>query len=90
MKLNNHLREALDAGFCAAFGSAPERYFSAPGRTEIGGNPTDHQRGCVLAGAVNLETVAAVKPNGTHVIRVLSQGYPMCQVDLSQLQPVSE
>ena len=90
MKLDNHLREALDAGFCAAFGSAPERYFSAPGRTEIGGNHTDHQRGCVLAGAVNLETVAAVKPNGTHVIRVLSQGYPMCQVDLSHLQPVAE
>lgn len=35
--------------------------FSAPGRTEIGGNHTDHQHGCVLAAAVNLETVAEVR-----------------------------
>ena len=35
-------KDALDAGFAAAFGGAPTRYFSAPGRTEIGGNHTDH------------------------------------------------
>ena len=90
MKLDHQLRLALDAGFSAAFGAAPERYFSAPGRTEIGGNHTDHQRGRVLAGAVNLETVAAVKLNGTNMIRILSQGYPLCQVDLSVLEPVAE
>ena len=90
MKFDVALKNALNDGFRAAFGCEPTRYFSAPGRTEIGGNHTDHQRGCVLAGAVNLDTVAAVKPNGSHVIRVLSQGYPMCQVDLSQLQPVAE
>ena len=49
-------------------------HFSAPGRTEIGGNHTDHQRGCVLAAAVNLETVAEVTLNGGGVIRVLSEG----------------
>ena len=90
MKFDVALKNALNDGFRAAFGCEPARYFSAPGRTEIGGNHTDHQRGCVLAGAVDLDTVAAVKSNGTHVIRVLSQGYPMCQVDLSQLQPVAE
>ena len=79
---------AVNAGFTAAFGCAPERYFSAPGRTEIGGNHTDHQRGRVLAGAVNLEAVAAVKVNGTNTIRILSEGYPMCQVSLDQLEPV--
>ena len=79
---------ALNAGFAATFGYAPERYFSAPGRTEIGGNHTDHQRGRVLAGAVNLEAVAAVKVNGTNTIRILSEGYPMCQVSLDQLEPV--
>ncbi len=78
----------LDAGFAAAFGGAPERYFSAPGRTEIGGNHTDHQRGKVLAAAVNLDTVAAVKASGTNTIRILSQGYPLCQVDVTELQPV--
>ena len=90
MKLDNELRLALDEGFRTAFGTAPERYFSAPGRTEIGGNHTDHQRGRVLAGAVNLDTVAAVKVNGTNTIRILSQGYPMCQVDLSVLEPVAD
>ena len=90
MKLDHQLRLALDSGFHTAFGAAPERYFSAPGRTEIGGNHTDHQRGRVLAGAVNLDTVAAVKVNGTNVIRILSQGYPLCQVDLSVLEPVAE
>ena len=63
-------KNALDAGFAAAFGGEPTRYFSAPGRTEIGGNHTDHQRGRVLAAAVNLDTVAAVRVNGTDVIRI--------------------
>jgi len=81
-------KEALDRGFAAAFGCAPERYFSAPGRTEIGGNHTDHQRGRVLAGAVNLDTVAAVRPNGSRIIRVQSKGYPMSVVDLADLTPV--
>ena len=82
-------KKKLDAGFAAAFGETPERYFSAPGRTEIGGNHTDHQRGRVLAGAVNLDTVAAVRPNGTNVVRVQSKGYPLCQVSLDTLEPVA-
>ncbi len=82
-------KQALDAGFAAAFGGAPERYFSAPGRTEIGGNHTDHQRGRVLAGAVNLDTRAAVRVNGTGTIRILSKGYPMSLVDLAELNPVA-
>ena len=80
-------KEILDQGFFSAFGAAPNRYFSAPGRTEIGGNHTDHQRGRVLAAAVNLDTQAAVACNGSRIIRVLSQGYPLCQVDLSDLTP---
>ena len=89
LHLNASEREALDRGFSAAFGTMPERYFSAPGRTEIGGNHTDHQRGRVLAGAVNLDTVAAVRCNGTNVIRIQSKGYPLSVVDLSQLEPVA-
>ena len=81
-------RAALDAGFEAAFGGKPERYFSAPGRTEISGNHTDHQRGRVLAGAVNLDTIAAVRLNGSDVIRIQSKGYPMSVVDLKELEPV--
>jgi len=60
-------------------------YYSAPGRTEIGGNHTDHQRGCVLAAAVNLETMAEVVLNDTDCIRIESEGYPMFYIDLSDL-----
>ncbi len=87
--LSSDTRQALDAGFASAFGGVPQRYFSAPGRTEISGNHTDHQRGRVLAGAVNLDTVAAVRENGTDTIRILSKGYPMCEVNLSELEPVA-
>ena len=80
-------KRALDAGFAAAFGGEPSRYFSAPGRTEIGGNHTDHQRGRVLAAAVNLDTVAAVRENGTDTIRILSKGYPRCEINVKELAP---
>ena len=59
--------------------------FSSPGRTEIGGNHTDHQHGCVLAAAVNLETLADVTLNGSDTIWVQSEGYPAFQVDLTDL-----
>ncbi|MBQ8237450.1 MAG: galactokinase [Oscillospiraceae bacterium] len=85
--LNPKTKAALDAGFASVFGGSPVRYFSAPGRTEISGNHTDHQRGRVLAGAVNLDTVAAVRVNGTNEIRIQSKGYPMCEVSLSELEP---
>ena len=58
---------------------------SAPGRTEISGNHTDHQRGCVLAAAVNLETVADVMLNGSNNIRVRSEGFPEVVVELDDL-----
>ncbi|MEG1875369.1 MAG: galactokinase family protein [Angelakisella sp.] len=61
--------------------------FSAPGRSEIGGNHTDHQHGCVLAAAVTMDLLAAVSPNGTGEIRILSEGYPMATVSLNSLAP---
>ena len=64
--------------------------FSAPGRTEISGNHTDHQHGCVLAGAVNLETTAEVTLSGTDSIRVYSDGYAPVEVSLAQLAPCEE
>jgi len=59
--------------------------FSAPGRTEISGNHTDHQHGCVLAGAVNLETVARVTYNDSNLIRIYSEGYAPVEIDLQDL-----
>ncbi len=90
LKLSGVTKAALDAGFLAQFGGNPEKYFSAPGRTEIGGNHTDHQRGCVLAGAVDLDTVAAVKLNGSNTIRIQSEGYPLCTVSLDELEPQTD
>ena len=60
-------------------------FFSAPGRTEISGNHTDHQHGCVLVAAVNLVTVAEVTLNHFGLIRVQSEGYPVVEVDLNDL-----
>jgi len=87
LHLTSERKAALSNGFVQTFGCQPQRFFSAPGRTELSGNHTDHQRGRVLAGAVNLDMEAAVRENGTDLIRVQSQGYPMCQVSLRELIP---
>lgn len=81
-------RAELVSGFQAAFAAMPDRFFSAPGRVEIGGNHTDHQRGHVLAAAIHLDTVAAVKVQNSHQIRIQSAGYPLCVVDLQRLKPI--
>jgi len=80
----------LAVRFTEQFHTAPTHLFSAPGRTELGGNHTDHQHGRVLAAAVELDTRAAAALNGTSLIRVLSEGYPLCQVDLRDLTPRPE
>ncbi len=61
------------------------RLFSAPGRTEIGGNHTDHQHGLVLAGSVNLDVIAVVSANCDGVVRIKSKGYKMDEVDTRDL-----
>lgn len=60
-------------------------HFSAPGRTEISGNHTDHQHGCVLAAAVDMQTDAEVRLNGTHLILIDSEGFAPVTVDLDDL-----
>ena len=59
--------------------------YSAPGRTEIGGNHTDHQHGCVLAAAVQLDVLGVVAFHEDGVIRVCSEGYRPFTVELSDL-----
>ena len=61
------------------------RLFSAPGRTEIGGNHTDHQRGRVLAASVDMDMIAAACVNGSGQIRVMSEGFPLCEISLDEL-----
>lgn len=76
---------ALMAEFNSTYGGDDVLLFSSPGRTEIGGNHTDHNHGRVLAGAVNLDNIAVAAKNGTNVIRIKSAGYPEFQVDLTDL-----
>lgn len=77
--------QAIDK-FAELFPNSQEiSLFSAPGRTEVGGNHTDHQHGAVLAAAVNLDVIAVVSLNHSDTIRVQSQGFPMDTVDLADL-----
>ena len=77
----------LFSGFAETFGPCDRAaVFSAPGRTEIGGNHTDHQHGKVLTGSVNLDIIAAVVPNGERVVRLQSEGFPLDVVDLDDLE----
>ncbi|MBR1810575.1 MAG: galactokinase [Clostridia bacterium] len=76
--------------FAAIYGERDNlRFFSAPGRTEIGGNHTDHNHGKVLAASINLDAVAAAAQNEENIIRVKSRGYSKIDViDLATLTPV--
>jgi len=64
--------------------------FSAPGRTEVGGNHTDHNGGRVLAAAVNLDVIAAAAPRNDGIIRLQSEGYRESVVDAGVLKVVDE
>ncbi len=79
-------------GFVATFGEPTSELmlFSAPGRTEIGGNHTDHNNGRVLAGSVNLDVIAVVAVSEAPHIRVKSKGYDMDDIDLSALAVVEK
>lgn len=77
---------ALMNEFQKVYGTDDVSLFSSPGRTEIGGNHTDHNYGRVLAGAVNLDNIAVAAANGTNTIRIKSVGYPEFQVDLGSLE----
>ena len=79
--------ERVAEGFAKTFDAQPTALFSAPGRTELGGNHTDHQHGRVLAASVDMDILAAVSPNESGLIRVQSEGYPLITVELSKLTP---
>jgi galactokinase len=72
--------------FIGEFGDMHAIISSAPGRTEIGGNHTDHQHGNVLAASINLDTICIAAPNNSNIIRVQSIGYPLDEVNTDALQ----
>ena len=75
-ELKKHAKRYSDLfqQFEVVFATKPVEFFSSPGRTEIGGNHTDHNYGRVLAGAINLDNVAIVAKNNTESIRIESAG----------------
>ncbi len=77
-KLSDEFRK-LNGGF-------PTRFFSAPGRTEVSGNHTDHNHGKVLAAAVNLDVVAGVTPREDSIVVIKSEGFPEDRIDIADLE----
>lgn len=72
--------------FASEFGNSEIEFFSSPGRTEIGGNHTDHNYGRVLAGAVNLDIIGVAGKNNSDVIRIWAADYPKFEVNLNSLE----
>lgn len=89
---NENLERYLEASkeFEALFGEKPKYFFSASGRSEICGNHTDHNHGCVLAAAVNLDIICCASPTDDGIISVKSKGYDIDVIDSSDLEVKSE
>ena len=86
----NRLLCAIDS-FVQLYGSGRGiAIFSAPGRTELGGNHTDHQHGHVLAASINLDVIAVVARREDTTIRVHSEGFPEDEISLEELEPVTD
>jgi len=80
VRYENAVRE-----FSKAFSSVPQAIFSAPGRTEIGGNHTDHQHGEVLAASINKDAIAVVAARDDNNVNILAEGFGMTNIDLYNL-----
>jgi len=78
----------IAAGFEKVFDSKDFELFSSPGRTEIGGNHTDHNHGKIVAGSVHMDCIAAAAVNNTDQVRIISQTYNQdITIDLNDLDP---
>ncbi len=80
----DRIKAALDS-FAELYGDRQVRVFSVSGRTELGGNHTDHQHGRVLCGGISLDIIAVAAPSDDSIMRVKSEGYPEDAVDLNDL-----
>lgn len=81
---NNRYYSAIQK-YAELFGEGDIEIYSAPGRTEVCGNHTDHQNGMVLAASINLDAIAIVGANDQPEIKILSEGYPLITVDLNDI-----
>lgn len=75
-------------GFSDTFGCDDFELFTSPGRTEIGGNHTDHNHGKIVAGSVHMDCIAAAAKNHTDKVRIVSKTYGQdITIDLNDLEP---
>ena len=93
-RLEYQKKRYIDAvtSFVKNYGAEEIEIYSAPGRSEIGGNHTDHQHGEVLAAAINLDAIAVVQKREDNTVRIMSDGYDeivLC-LDDEQLNMVDE
>ena len=87
VKVQHERYVSLAEDFAALFGADRDaRLFSAPGRTEVGGNHTDHNHGRVLAASINLDAIAVASKNDENIVRVKSRGYNMDVCDITDLE----
>ncbi|MCR5327639.1 MAG: galactokinase [Saccharofermentans sp.] len=77
--------KAVESFNKAFVGTEPCAIFSAPGRTEIGGNHTDHQHGEVLAASINKDAIAVVSPREDDKVNVFAEGFGMTNIALNEL-----
>ena len=74
---------AIDA-FVALYGADREgALYSVAGRSELSGNHTDHNHGCVIAASIDLDIIAVASPNGEDIIRVKSEGFHEDVIDIN-------
>ena len=76
--------------YITTFGNDDIEVYSAPGRSEVGGNHTDHQHGEILAASINNDAIAIVKPLEEKVVKIISDGYEMITVYLNNIEMVEE
>uniref|UniRef100_UPI0040561ED8 galactokinase n=1 Tax=Agathobacter sp. TaxID=2021311 RepID=UPI0040561ED8 len=87
-KLDYQRKRYVDAinKYKELYGDDDVEIYSAPGRSEVGGNHTDHQNGEVLAASINLDAIGIVKPLQEGTVKVVSDNYPMIIIDLNDLE----
>lgn len=80
--------ESLAKNFMENFGSEASDYFTAPGRTEIVGNHTDHNGGKVIAASITLDTIGAARATADNTITIISEGYRPITIELTKTNTI--
>ena len=91
-KLNYQKQRYVSAlrNYMDEFGSDDVEIYSAPGRSEVGGNHTDHQNGEILAASINLDAIGIVKKTTDNKVTILSKGYTLITISLDNLEMQEE